>query len=102
VGRKSMKKEVVVEQGTSIRVRGGFVLAGYSETGMRLRIVAGEYIARRVRHEFPRGGAPEDALEVSGSHRSTRTPLFVKCAEYIGEVDWASFPDGGQPYFSPV
>lgn len=91
-----------MDQGSSIRVRGGFVLAGYSERGMRLRIMAGEYVARRVVHEFPRGAAPEDALEVTGSQPSRGSPLFVKCAEYGNEVDWAAFPEGGQPYFVPA
>jgi hypothetical protein len=91
-----------LEQGSSIRVRGGFVLAGYSERGMRLRIMAGEYVARRVSHAFPRGEAPEDALEVTASQQHRGAPLFVKCAEYGNEVDWAAFPDGGQPYFVPA
>ncbi|MBN3754211.1 hypothetical protein G3N95_14765 [Paraburkholderia sp. Tr-20389] len=85
---------------TRIHVRGGKPLAGYAHAGMRIVVVRGDYEARVVEHLFPHGFAPEQALEIDSAHGAN--PLFVRCAEYINEVEWSEFPDGGHPYFVPA
>ncbi len=80
-----------------IHVRGGRPLAGYAHAGMRIVVVRGDYEARLVEHLFPQGAVPEQALEIANAHGANA--LFVKCAEYVNEVEWTEFPNGGQPYF---
>lgn len=79
-----------------IHVRGGRPLAGYALAGTRIVVVRRDYDAHLVEHLFPQGVVPEPALEIANAHGVN--PLFVKCAEYINEVEWPEFPNGGDPY----
>ncbi|MGZ0002915.1 hypothetical protein [Burkholderia gladioli] len=67
---------------------------------MRIVVVRGDYDAYLVEHLFPQGVVPEPALEIANAHGAN--PLFVKCAEYVNEVEWREFPGGGHPYFVPA
>jgi predicted phosphodiesterase len=67
---------------------------------MRIVVVRGDYDAHLVEHLFPQAVVPEQALEIASTHGAN--PLFVKCAEYVNEVEWTEFPNGGHPYFAPA
>jgi hypothetical protein len=83
-----------------IHVRGGRPLAGYTSAGMRLVVMRGDYDTQMVDHLFPQAVAPGPALEITNAHGAN--PLFVKCAEYVNEIEWPEFPNGGHPYSVPA
>jgi hypothetical protein len=83
-----------------IHVRGGLQLAAFRSSNPRVVVNPGDYEVRVVEHTFPGQHAPEAALEILNAHGTDS--LFVKCAEYINEIEWDQFPDGAYPYFVPA